>query len=259
MALRSERAPSPRARAPRAALATLRGQAGARRSARESLRDELEAVGDVADLPALLLDRAAEPICLVEVPACPGLAPLLREGDKIRRRRGRFGKAAQPEQRQSPTEGRCSAASPPVVEERQRVRCVEVVVEHAGELIPLRLLRLMLEPDEVVAERLSLRPCLREHRVAEVDRLAPVSRQEEEQDRLAPPLLDRVAKGDDVAERLRHLLAGQLQHPVVHPDARKLAAGAARLGQLVLVVREDQDRKSTRLNSSHTVISYAVF
>ena len=126
------------------------------------------------------------------------------------------------------------------MEERQRVRCVEVVVEHAGELIPLRLLRLMLEPDEVVAERLSLRPCLREHRVAEVDRLAPVSRQEEEQDRLAPPLLDRVAKGDDVAERLRHLLAGQLQHPVVHPDARKLAAGAARLGQLVLVVREDQ-------------------
>src|SRR5439155_894542 len=87
---------------PVAPLATLRGQAGARRSARESLRDELEAVGDVADLPALLLDRAAEPICLVEVPACPGLAPLLREGDKIRRRRGRFGKAAQPEQRQSP-------------------------------------------------------------------------------------------------------------------------------------------------------------
>ena len=40
--------------------------------------------------------------------------------------------------------------------------------------------------------------------------------------------------------RLGHLLAGQAQHPVVHPDAREALAGRLRLGALVLVVREDQ-------------------
>src|SRR2546430_10061612 len=38
-----------------------------------------------------------------------------------------------------------------------------------------------------------------------------------------------VCSSDLVADRLRHLLAGQLEHAVVHPDLRELAAGPARL------------------------------
>src|SRR5581483_4104916 len=47
-------------------------------------------------------------------------------------------------------------------------------------------------------------------------------------------------QADDVAERLRHLLARQPQHPVVHPDPGELTAGAPRLRDLVLVVRENE-------------------
>src|SRR5438132_4539353 len=42
------------------------------------------------------------------------------------------------------------------------------------------------------------------------------------------------------------------------PRARGRAAGPGR-GRRGRAVVDDQDRKSTRLNSSHTVISYAVF
>ena len=44
----------------------------------------------------------------------------------------------------------------------------------------------------------------------------------------------------DVADRLRHLLAGEPEHPVVHPDARERVARGLRLRALVLVVREDE-------------------
>src|SRR5205823_2545228 len=41
-------------------------------------------------------------------------------------------------------------------------------------------------------------------------------------------------------ERLRHLLAAELEHPVVRPDARELVSGSARLRELVLVMRKHE-------------------
>src|SRR5438132_4172480 len=51
---------------------------------------------------------------------------------------------------------------------------------------------------------------------------------------------------------LLHLVHSREQGPGVGPSARDL-------GSLLTRVNEMEDRKSTRLNSSHTVISYAVF
>ena len=93
---------------------------------------------------------------------------------------------------------------------------------------------------EDVAEALGLRRRLLEHLVRVVDRLAPVAAEEVDEQRLAAPLVQRLAQRDDVAERLRHLLAGEPQHPVVHPEPRELVPERARLRDLVLVVREDQ-------------------
>src|SRR5436190_13240347 len=42
-------------------------------------------------------------------------------------------------------------------------------------------------------------------------------------------------------------------------DSLKLARAATRVSTDTLVAARAKDRKSTRLNSSHTVISYAVF
>ena len=78
--------------------------------------------------------------------------------------------------------------------------------------------------------------------VREVDRLAPVRRHEEEQRDLSPPRVEHVADRDVVAERLRHLLAAELEHAVVHPDparsrgraratARARSRGAGRRGR----------------------------
>src|SRR6185437_704930 len=126
---------SPRARAPRAAHAAPRARAAGRRSARGSLGDELEAVGDVPDLPALALDLTAQAIGLVEIPTGPCFLPPLREVDELRGRHDRLGQGPQPEQLQAPTQGGGSAAGAPVVEERQGLRGVEVVVEDAGKRV----------------------------------------------------------------------------------------------------------------------------
>src|SRR5256886_8517655 len=222
------------------APAEARTTAGGRRSARGSSGNELETVGDISALPALALDLAGRAVRPVETATCPCFLAVLRERDEAVGRRDRVGEVAEAEQIEAPTQGRRLTASPAVVEEREGARGVEVVVEHTGKRVAIDLPRLGIETDEVVAEGLGLCACLRHHLVAEVDRLAPGRVHEEEQDRLAPPFLDGLAKGDDVAERLRHLLAGQLEEPVVHPHARELAASAARLRELVLVVREDQ-------------------
>src|SRR5262249_61549715 len=118
-------------------------------------------------------------------------------------------------------------ACPPVVEERERLRCVEVLVEHSSELPAPDLPRFSLPADEEVTEGLGLRARLSDHFVVEVDRLSPLCGHEVEQDGLPTPLIDRVAKRDDVAERLRHLLASQLEHPVVHPHPGEIVAGAS--------------------------------
>ena len=121
---------------------------------------------------------------------------------------------------------------------RQRLRRVEVVVERGCEGLPLPAGFGLAAED--VAEALHLRGRLLERVVREVERLAPVAAEEVDEQRLAAPGVKGLAQRDDVAERLGHLLADELQHPVVHPEARELAAGAARLRDLVLVVRKDQ-------------------
>ena len=65
-------------------------------------------------------------------------------------------------------------------------------------------------------------------------------RHEEEQRDLPSPCVEHVAKRDVVPERLRHLLAAELEHAVVHPELRELVAERARLRELVLMVREDE-------------------
>src|SRR3954451_6387341 len=55
-----------------------------------------------------------------------------------------------------------------------------------------------------------------------------------------PPLLDHLGDEDRVAQRLGHLVAGHGDPGVVHPVLREVVAEGLGLGDLVLVVREDQ-------------------
>ena len=80
----------------------------------------------------------------------------------------------------------------------------------------------------------------RQRLVRVVDRLRPVRGHEEDEQRLAPPPVERVAHRRDVALGLGHLLAGEAEHPVVRPQLRERMPERARLGDLVLVVREDE-------------------
>ena len=95
---------------------------------------------------------------------------------------------------------------------------------------------------EHVAEPFELRARLLERLVGVVDRLAPVAGQEEEEQRLAPPAVERVAERDVVAERLRHLLAAELRasrcasrcartRARAHATARARSRGAGRRGR----------------------------
>ena len=73
------------------------------------------------------------------------------------------------------------------------------------------------------------------------DRLPVVAAHEVHQQRVAPDLVEDRAEPADVPYRLGHLVVAELQHPVVHPEARQRApAGGQRLRRLVLVVREQQ-------------------
>ena len=82
----------------------------------------------------------------------------------------------------------------------------------------------------------------RRGRCVERDRAAVVDADEQQAQRLEVVGLGDLADGDDVAERLRHLLAAEVHHARVQPVARELAVAerALGLGDLVLVVREDQ-------------------
>src|SRR5262249_37504487 len=126
------------------------------------------------------------------------------------------------------------------MEDRESVWCVEVIIEGSLECLPRRGCSLW----SVLVDRLSkaspLSSRLLQRLIREVDRLRPMRRHEEQQQRLAPPAIERLADGDDVPLRLRHLLAREPQHPVVRPDVRELVADRARLRELVLVVREDE-------------------
>ena len=53
-------------------------------------------------------------------------------------------------------------------------------------------------------------------------------------------LVEQVLDGPEVVERLRHLLAVDVEHRVVHPVAGEVAARGDRLGPFVRVVREHE-------------------
>ena len=55
-----------------------------------------------------------------------------------------------------------------------------------------------------------------------------------------PIAVERVAHRHDVPDRLGHLLVGELEHSVVHPDPGELPPERARLRDLVLVVGKDE-------------------
>src|SRR3712207_8719123 len=83
--------------------------------------------------------------------------------------------------------------------------------------------------------------------------------------------LFRSALGDEVVDVVRPVLDGRVAHAGVLLDDDLDDRGVQRVGlvdrrgaaldvvHVAALVRDDQDRKSTRLNSSHANISYAVF
>ena len=88
-----------------------------------------------------------------------------------------------------------------------------------------------------------LAPRLHRPVLGPVHRLAVVRGQEHEPDRrTGMALIQQVAHGEEVAERLRHFPALDAQHLVVHPDRREAAGGvgAPALRDLVLVMRKRQ-------------------
>ena len=75
---------------------------------------------------------------------------------------------------------------------------------------------------------------------AELERAAVVRRQEVREHHGGLVAVEHLAQQEDVADALGHLLAVAADHPVVHPDLGERQAGGLALGDLVLVVREDE-------------------
>ena len=74
-----------------------------------------------------------------------------------------------------------------------------------------------------------------------VDRASVLAGEHEETDRLIAVSLAHVAHGEEIAERLAHLLVVHVDEAVVHPvEGEGLACRALRLCDFVLMVREDQ-------------------
>ena len=127
------------------------------------------------------------------------------------------------------------------MQHRQRGRRVEVVFERSDERVPPLVLERRCLERERVPQRVATRSRLRHQLIREVDRLAPRRGEEEDEDRLAAPLVEHLADRPEVAERLRHLgVADRAEHPVVRPDRRERMPERARLRDLVLVVREHE-------------------
>src|SRR5439155_22075016 len=114
---------SPRARGTPAARAAARGPRGARRRARGSLRDELEAVGHVADLPAGRLDPGPKLVGCGEVPLRPRRLAPFGERDELGRCALVLGERGKPEEIEPASQQLVVA---PPVEGGERGRCVEV-------------------------------------------------------------------------------------------------------------------------------------
>ena len=132
------------------------------------------------------------------------------------------------------------ACCPPFVEHGESLRGVEIVVERRLERFPANGRRRISILVDRLLEAAPLRLSGRHRLVGEVDRAAPVRGEEEQEHRLATPPVEHLLDRLDVAERLRHLLARESEHPVVHPDLRELVTERPRLCELVLVMREDE-------------------
>src|SRR5947207_3773513 len=72
-----------------------------------------------------------------------------------------------------------------------------------------------------------------------------------------PGLYSLAARSED--EQITHDVLKGLRPGLPKPDAVLLILDSTNLGRHLLLAAPILDRKSTRLNSSHTVISYAVF
>ena len=146
-AARPRRAARARWRAARAPAVARReelpGRGDARRRARGSAsrpRNEPEAVGHVLHLPAGLLDLLAQAVGLVPVAAVAGGAARFCElANVVGSRVGSLD--AQPEDPEASVEELRLAGRAPVVEDRQRLRRREVVLERGGEIVPAELRR----------------------------------------------------------------------------------------------------------------------
>ena len=96
----------------------------------------------------------------------------------------------------------------PLVHDRERLGRVEVVVERRDEIVP-GAARLGRVPEHL-AEAVRARLRRGERLVRVVHRLTPVRSEKQHEQRLRPPLVERVPQRDHVAERLRHLLAAEV-------------------------------------------------
>jgi len=126
------------------------------------------------------------------------------------------------------------------MQDRQGPRRVQVVGKGGDNLRVRRGVGGVSGQDPPMAQRLHRRRYLS---FGPVHRLGIMRGQQHEPDRLARHApVQQVAHGQEIAEALRHLLAFDQQHPVVHPDVRKrrVRMGAGRLRDFVLVMREHQ-------------------
>src|SRR5215211_7219988 len=224
------------------------------------LRDELRAVRRVASLPSLVRELLAYSVGALEVARGPGVVALAGEphellGDLVV---AGLEQALEAESAQQLSEAPVTQALPrvdppvpfgdPVEQHGPRLGSVEVVGQGVEEALRVRVervggRRVAVEPAEEVTHPLDRPPSVPQGLLRERHRLPVVGSDHPHHERVPAVLLDGHMKQPDVPDRLRHLLGFQLDHAVVHPDARQRpAARGLRLGDLVLVVREDEVR-----------------
>src|SRR5262249_52330304 len=163
----------------------------------------------------------------------------LRELHDLARRFVGLGERLEPEHAECATK---EIVVTPLVHDRERRRSVEVVVERFRKPLPRALWSRDARAAEYFAKALRARGRCPHYIVREVERLAPVPREVEDEQRFASPDVEHLAERDDVPDRLRHLLLVELEHAVVHPDPRKGVPERRGLSELVLVMREAEVR-----------------
>src|SRR5262245_54186979 len=133
------------------------------------------------------------------------------------------------------------------VEQRgQRFGSGEVVVHRLLEALGVGLIPIHFPAPDLLVFQCNVKPrqgrlCVLEVLVGVVDRAAVMRAQDEKAHHLGVVFLEDFAHGEEVAERLRHLLLVDLDESVVHPVLHeRLVASAFGLRDLILVVRELQ-------------------